>query len=150
MKEIKAKSSGLGFCGDNCKVCPRYVATQSGDVEQLKKVATLWYRVGYRDKIVQPEELICHGCSLTNLCAYDDIRECAVEKGVENCGKCENYPCEKVLRAFDQTESFAEKCKEKCSKEEYESLQKAFFSKKKNLDRINKEYLSQIMRREKT
>jgi len=135
----------LGFCGDDCNVCPRYIATQSGDVEQLKKVAALWYRVGYRDKIVPPEEMICRGCSSTwcNVVDNRDVRECALEKGVENCGKCENYPCEKVLKVFEQTESFAKTCKEKCSKEEYECLQKAFFSKKENLDRVNREWLSQ-------
>lgn len=139
----------LGFCGDNCSVCPRYVATQSGDVEQLRKVAVLWYRVGLRDEVVPPEELTCHGCSTENLCAYEDVRECAIEKGVKNCGECEDYPCEKVLKVFKWTESFVERCKEKCSEEEYESLRKAFFSKKENLDRANKKYLSQIKRREK-
>jgi hypothetical protein len=133
----------IGVCGDNCNVCPRYLATQSGDVEHLKKLQ-LWHKVGYRDKIVPPEEIICHGCSST-WCdgAYlRDLRECISEKGVENCGRCENYPCEKVLKVFEQTESFAKACKEKCSKEEYECLQKAFFSKKENLDKSNIEWLS--------
>lgn len=135
----------LGFCGDDCNVCPRYVATQSGDKEQLKKVAALWYKVGYRDKIVPPEELICHGCSSTwcNVLCNRNVRECALEKNVENCGKCENYPCGKVLKVFERTESFAKTCKEKCSKEEYKCLQKAFFSKRKNLNRVNREWLSQ-------
>jgi hypothetical protein len=142
----------LGFCGDDCNVCPRYIATQSGDVEQLKKVAALWYGVGYRDKIVPPEELICRGCfsTLCNVAYLRDLRECALEKGIENCGKCGNYLCEKVLKVFEQTESFAKSIKEKCSKEEYECLQKAFFSKKENLDRVNREYLSQIKSKEKT
>jgi hypothetical protein len=133
----------LGFCGDDCNACPRYVATQSGDKGQLKKVAALWHKVGYLGKIVPPEELICHGCSPTKLCAYDNIRECALKKSVENCGKCENYSCEKVLKVFERTESFAKTCKEKCSKEEYKCLQKAFFSKRKNLNRVNRKWLSQ-------
>ena len=142
----------LGFCGDDCNACPRYIATQSGDVEQLKKVAALWYRVGYRDKIVPPEEMICHGCSSTwcNRTYLRDVRECASEKSIENCGECEGYPCKKVLKVFEQTESFAKACREKCSKEEYECLQKAFFSKKDNLDRVNREWLSQIKSKEKT
>jgi len=136
----------LGFCGDDCNVCPRYLATQSSDVEQLKKVAALWYRVGYRDKIVPPEELTCPGCSSRTWCDRMYVRECVLEKGVENCGKCGNYPCEKVLKAFEQTESFAKRIKEKCSKEEYECLRKAFFSKRENLDRVNREWLSQMKR----
>lgn len=67
-----------------------------------------------------------------------------MEKGVETCGKCENYPCEKVLKVFEQTESFAKKIKEKCSREEYECLKKAFFSKKERLDEVNREWLSRV------
>lgn len=134
----------LAFCGNDCNNCPRYIATQTGSIERLKEVAALWYRVGYRDKIVPPEDMICRGCSSANWCSYT-IRECALEKSVENCGKCKNYPCEKVLKIFERNELFAEKSKKICSKEEYECLQKAFFSKKENLDKVYKEYLSKVV-----
>jgi hypothetical protein len=133
----------LGFCGDDCNVCPRYIATQSGDVEQLKKVAVLWYKVGYRDRIVPPEELACSGCFSRTYCDRMYVRECVLKKCVENCGKCENYPCENIVKAFEQTASFAKKIKNKCSKAEYVRLRKAFFEKKKNLDKVNKEWLPQ-------
>ena len=136
----------LGFCGDDCSVCPRFFATQSGDVEQLKKVAALWFRVGYRDRIVPPEELSCPGCFLRTKCDRMYVRMCAVVKGVENCGKCESYPCGNVAKAFEQTASFAEKIRQKCSKEEYRQLEKAFFEKKKNLDKVNKKWLSHMKR----
>jgi hypothetical protein len=51
------------FCGDDCDACPRYIATQSNDMEQLKKLAVLWHKVGYRNKIVPPEELACQNAS---------------------------------------------------------------------------------------
>jgi hypothetical protein len=140
----------LGFCGDNCDICPRYLATQSGDVEQLRKVAALWYKVGLRDRVVSPEELICHGCSSTwhsglerRECAFRTVQECALEKGVENCGKCEDYPCETVSCVFEKVGPFAESIRGRCSKEEYDCLRKAFFSKKENLDRVNREWRSQ-------
>jgi hypothetical protein len=63
-------------------------------------------------------------------------------KEIDNCGKCRDYPCEKVLKVFEQTELYAKNCKESLSKEDYECFQKAFFLKKERLDRINKEYLS--------
>ena len=47
----------IASCGNDCNECPRYIATQSGDKEQLKEVAVLWRRVGYRDKIVSQEEI---------------------------------------------------------------------------------------------
>jgi len=136
----------LGFCGDDCGVCPRYIATQSGDTEQFRKVADLWFRVGYRDRIVPPEELACAGCSSRTWCDRMAVRECVLEKGVENCGKCESYPCEKISQTFEQTASFAKSVKGKCSKEEYETLQKAFYEKKKNLDKVNKEWKAQRKR----
>jgi len=134
----------LGFCGDDCNCCPRYIATQSGDADRLKELAAIWKTLGWQDTIVPPEEMVCHGCASVNWCIYE-IRECALQKEVDNCGKCENYPCEKVLKAFKRTESYAEDCKERLSKENYECFQKAFFSKKENLDRANKEFCSRIM-----
>lgn len=132
----------LGFYGNDCNYCPRYIATQSGNVERLKEVAVMWKRVGWRDTILSPEEMVCYGCSSVSWCRRD-IQKCALEKGVDNCGKCKNYPCDKVLKAFEQAESYAKICKERCSKELYERLQKAFFSRKENMDRVNKEWLSQ-------
>jgi len=133
----------LAFCGDDCNVCPRYSATQSGDVEKLTKVAALWKRAGLRDESVSPEEMACYGCATVQWCRYDDVRKCAQTKGISNCGKCDNYPCEKITKVFEQTGHYAKECKKNCSKDEYEYLQKAFFSKKTRLDKIHEEYLSQ-------
>ena len=132
----------LAFCGNDCNVCPRYIATLSGDEEQLKEAALMWKRAGWRDAVLSPEEIVCHGCSSVSWCRYG-IRECALEKGVDNCGKCQDYPCEKLLKAFERTESYAKNIKESFSKEDYECFQKAFFLKKESLDRVNREYLSQ-------
>ena len=43
----------LAFCGNDCNTCERYIATQSGSIEQLKEVAALWKRLGYRENIVK-------------------------------------------------------------------------------------------------
>ena len=132
----------LAFCGDDCNFCPRYIATQSGSEEQLKEVAILWKKAGWQEAIVSPEEMVCYGCSSVSRCVYG-IKECALEKDVENCGRCQDYPCEKVIKVFERTEVYARKCQEICSQEEYERLQRAFFSKKENLDRANRDYCSQ-------
>ncbi len=129
----------LAFCGNDCSECPRYIATQSGDKEQLKEVAVLWRRVGYRDEIVSPEEIACHGCHSSRWCRYK-IRECAPERGLDSCGECKDYPCQRILTAVEKTGAFAERIKEECPEEDYERLQKAFFSKKTNLDRVHSEH----------
>ena len=50
----------ITLCGDNCIECPRYNAHSEAE---LKRVAELWYRVGWRDKVVTNEEITCSGCS---------------------------------------------------------------------------------------
>ena len=131
--------TGLGFCGDDCNYCPRYIATRSGDVEQLKEVAALWKIIGWQDTIVSPEEMACHGCSSVNQCTLG-IKECAIGKGVDNCGKCNDYPCEKILKIFKENNLLADNCKELLSKKDNKFFQKAFFNKKERLDSINKEF----------
>ena len=130
----------LAFCGDDCNLCPRYTATQSGDLKQLHMLAEVWYRVGWRDAIMLPEEMVCHVCSTQNLCRHG-IRECASETGVENCGQCRNYPCDRLSAAFERMREYESRCKEVCSTEVFENLRKECFSRKENLDRANKEYL---------
>ena len=44
----------ITLCGDNCIECPRYNAHSA---EELRTVAELWYKVGWRDHIVSNEEI---------------------------------------------------------------------------------------------
>lgn len=39
----------ITLCGDNCIECPRYNAHTE---EELKAVAELWYKVGWRECVV--------------------------------------------------------------------------------------------------
>ena len=57
----------ITLCGDNCSECPRYLAKTE---DELKAVAQLWYRVGWRDKIVSNDEIKCFGCSSHKKCTY--------------------------------------------------------------------------------
>ena len=125
----------LAFCGDDCNFCPRYIATQSGSEERLREAALLWKQAGWRDAISPPAEMVCYGCEQAERCTYN-IRECALKRQVNNCGECKDYPCEKVLKAFERTDTYAKKCKEILSPKDYECLQKAFFSKRENLDKV--------------
>ncbi len=55
----------ITLCGDNCLECPRYNA--HSEIE-LRKVAELWHRVGWRDTVVSNEEITCTGCSSHKTC----------------------------------------------------------------------------------
>jgi hypothetical protein len=134
----------LAYCGDDCNLCPRYIATKSGNEEELKKIAVLWQTVGWRETVLPPEEMVCHGCTSVKLelCKYDIIRECAQGRDLEHCGKCKDYPCSELEKVFDQTKIYAENLKKNCPKDVYERFEEAFFLKKQKLDNAHIEYLS--------
>ncbi len=123
----------LAFCGNDCNKCQRYIATRNG-TEQLKQVAVLWKRLGYRNDIEYPEKMICYGCPSVTSCGYG-IKECALENEVDNCGKCSKYPCNKTEDMFRRAFTHAGRMKNKCSKEDYEHILSAVNDKKVNLDR---------------
>lgn len=123
MKEI------ITLCGDNCLKCPRYLAQSE---EKLKKVAELWYRVGWRDRVVSNEEIQCTGCSSHKQCTYQLV-ECTKVHNVQKCNQCAQFPCEKIAAMLKLSEEYRRKCKDVCTADEYEMLEKAFFEKESNL-----------------
>lgn len=123
----------LAACGNDCAVCPRFVATRSGDSARLQAVAELWVRCGWRDTVVTPEEIACRGCATATWCRYG-IRACTREKGIAHCGHCATYPCDKIAAAFERTALYRAHCQQVCSSEECASLQAAFFDKQRNLE----------------
>ena len=127
----------LAMCGDDCDLCPRYLATRSGDERELKRIAEIWQRAGWRTGDVQPREMTCTGCSPQNQCIYS-IAQCAAEKGIESCGVCAEYPCPKISEAFAKTDLSAQKCKTLFPAELYDQLRRAFFLKKAHLDAIHR------------
>jgi hypothetical protein len=136
----------IGYCGDDCEQCPRYIATKSNDRDKLKEAAILWKKVGLNDQIVTPEKMICNGCASLEKCHYNDIRKCVKDKEISNCGKCKVYPCDKINAVFEKTISYAQQCKKTCSLNDYECLNKAFFLKKDRLDAIHLEYVTNVIK----
>ncbi len=131
----------MGYCGDVCDYCPRYIATQSGSMDGLKEAAVLWHKAGARSKVLPPEEMICHGCSRDKACQYG-VAQCASGKSLQHCGECSEYPCAVLKSRFDVVPKLSEEWKNVCTKEEYELIHKAFWQKKENLDKARDEYLS--------
>lgn len=119
----------ITLCGDNCRECPRYNAHSA---EELKKVAELWYRVGWRDKVVSNEEIQCTGCSSHKQCTYELV-ECTKEHKVEKCNQCNYFPCNKINDMLNRSEKYRSHCREVCTDEEFIMLVKSFFNKEENL-----------------
>ena len=121
----------ITLCGDNCFACPRYMAKSD---EELKAVAELWRRVGWRDKEVPAEEMRCAGCSSHKQCTYQLV-ECIAEHKVQKCNQCSDYPCQKISDMLVRSELYQKKAEEVCSVAEYRQLESAFFDKKRNMEK---------------
>lgn len=122
----------ISACGDNCSVCPRYTAKTEAE---LHNVAELWYKLGFRDKVVTSDEIKCNGCSSKNNCKYG-LFDCHKRHNVEKCNECNKYPCKTITDMLDLIEPIRLKSREICTDEEYNALAKAFFEKKQNLERL--------------
>lgn len=124
----------IAACGNDCSVCPRYVAhPYEKTEEELHHTAELWMRIGYRDHLVSNEEISCTGCKPENWCRYNVVK-CCQEKGISTCSECSEYPCDNIKECFEVTMSFEPMCRKMCTDEEYEIMKKAFFEKEKNLN----------------
>jgi len=76
------------YCGLYCGACDTMLANENGTVTSL---ARSWKR--------EPEDLICYGCKSSRVakwCEKCGIRVCAIEKHVENCGDCTDFPCPRL------------------------------------------------------
>lgn len=122
----------ITLCGDNCIECPRYNASND---EELKVVAELWYKIGWRNKVVSNEEIACNGCSSDKQCTYHLVG-CTKAHNVDKCNQCGEFPCNKIKEMLERSAEYQEKCKEICSEKELAVLEKAFFNKENNLKKI--------------
>lgn len=121
----------ITLCGDDCLACPRYNARTA---DELRQVAELWYRIGWRDRIVSNDEIACTGCSSHKSCTYQLV-ECTREHQVDKCSGCGEFPCGRIHRLLERSAAYQEKCRQVCTAEEYAALERAFFHKEENLKR---------------
>ena len=119
----------ITLCGDDCAKCPRYTARTE---PELRAAAELWYKVGWRDRVLSDPEIACSGCSPVKPCTYQLV-ECTQEHRVSKCRHCVEFPCGKIQNMLKRSEAYETKCREVCSKQEYDILESAFFNKERNL-----------------
>ena len=81
----------IAYCGLDCEKCDAYLATIR-DVQALReKTAKAWAELNQAP--ILPEHINCLGCRAdgvkTVFCdSLCQIRQCALNKGVETCGGC--------------------------------------------------------------
>jgi hypothetical protein len=90
----------VAFCGLDCADCAVYVATKTGD-DNLRQAYAGHESARWKIQI-EPARLNCHGCRdlqpKTGFCATCQVRACALERGLEDCARCGEYPCAKLDR----------------------------------------------------
>jgi len=96
-------ASLISMCGLDCSGCGAYLATQSNDDEQRKKIAEEWTKAYHAD--LKPGDISCDGCTsgsdrifqYTRVC---EIRACGIKHNVNNCAHCPEFACEKLAKFF--------------------------------------------------
>ena len=96
----------LTYCGLICQTCAIYLATREKDpgkrhqmrikiAEQIKE---------YYGQECKPGDVVdCDGCKAEGGKLFSTgckIKICAVEKGIENCAYCHEYPCDALEKLF--------------------------------------------------
>ena len=98
----------LGYCGIHCDECAAYKGTVNTDVGLLEKAAGSYWGGAY-----STQEWVCLGCTpadqpfLAKFCATCKIRDCAIEKKVQNCAACNTYESCQMLKDFIKGENEA-------------------------------------------
>ncbi len=118
MSEIVAR------CGFRCDECGAYTGNTQTHDDRLK-VAAAWNR--YFGLNLAPEKLRCNGC-WGNACAGSDlpdpscpIRACVMERGMNTCADCFDYPCEKMETRMKGVEEAIARFRDKITHAEYDA-----------------------------
>jgi hypothetical protein len=102
----KLVKSLIGFCGIDCGECKAFIATKKKDATMKKLVAEEWSKsFGHEIKL---ENIDCDGCVVAEgphigYCAVCEIRNCGVQKKVENCAYCIEYSCGKLVTVHSRS-----------------------------------------------
>jgi hypothetical protein len=87
----------VAYCGLKCNKCHAFIATQNNDIAAIKEIAQRWGQQDNQNYSI--EDIRCNGCRsnvLNKHCYRCNIRSCGVEKGLQNCGKCDDFICDKL------------------------------------------------------
>jgi len=93
----------ISFCGLVCTECQAFIATQKNDKEMLKRAAARFNQEV--NGSFAPEDWLCDGClafegRLASYCHGCEVRACGIEKKVQNCAHCDDYPCQRLEELF--------------------------------------------------
>ena len=92
------KEKVVAYCGFLCSDCGAYIATMKNDDKLRQVQADKWSK--QYNQTVAAKDINCVGCisdgPKIDYCVNCEIRKCALEKSIVNCGYCATYPCAKL------------------------------------------------------
>ena len=104
----------IACCGITCTTCPAYIATRADDDAGRTAVAEDWSR--RFGMSLTPADINCDGCHgdgrTIGHCTVCAIRLCCLEKKIDNCARCDAYPCATLIK-FTVNVPFAKAALEK-------------------------------------
>ncbi len=123
-------------CGNRCDLCLIYRPNVEIN-DRREEICTVYSKIweGFEPN---PKEIICDGCSsdkkdIILFSPACETRKCVIEKNLEHCGYCDNYPCD-IFPAEPTQEELIQKIDiEKQWTWEEEKLMEAYTC-KKNMD----------------
>lgn len=94
--------SPIGCCGLHCGKCEIYIASTTSDEKRKAVLASkLSEQLGRK---LTPDNVHCWGCWANNRNCWGKrcfFRKCSAEKGLDFCYKCADFPCEQLLRFYE-------------------------------------------------
>ncbi len=93
----------FGVCGFYCGSCPIHIAYRKGIDFQRKLASALSQHI---KKPVQVTDIQCPGCrqAATDKDSWGfkcKIRNCVLDREIDNCSECKDFPCEQLLALSD-------------------------------------------------
>ena len=127
----------ISHCGYRCDLCLAHKATKEDQI--CFKDALL----KYYNYLLSLDNCYCDGC-LTENCEKPilidsrcKVRSCVLERNLENCAFCADYPCDNLKEKFVNPEEIVKNYGKPISDEEYGTFIKPYDN-KNTLDEIKK------------
>jgi hypothetical protein len=103
MQGVQTMDEQISFCGLTCNKCPMFKATQTNDNKKRAEIAQSWGK--YINRALTAEDINCDGCIQTDgrlfgECNHCEVRNCGMEKGIDNCAYCDEFDCDKLARVY--------------------------------------------------
>lgn len=119
----------IAKCGYRCDLCPAYETNLKGeaDKQRMSEALKKYYECNLPPEMVRP----CKGCRAAREAPDPNcpVYPCAVERGMETCGHCADFGCNKLKERMDVVEECMAKHPD-MPKEDFEIYFKPFLSRR--------------------